>query len=97
MTREALYVAATRARTATQLYVENEHLLGLDAERPPAPTPDTMDGLVAVLTREAAERSATEVRREAEVSAPDQALRQRRPRPAVRPSARPSRVPTRQL
>ena len=39
MTREALYVAATRARTATHLYVENEHLLGLDAERPPAPTP----------------------------------------------------------
>jgi ATP-dependent exoDNAse (exonuclease V) alpha subunit len=47
MTREALYVAVTRGRTGTNLYVESEQLLGLDAERPPAPKADTLDKLAA--------------------------------------------------
>ena len=51
--------ATTRGRTATHLYVENDPLLLLDAERPPAPIPYTMDELVAVLSRETGERTAT--------------------------------------
>lgn len=97
MTREALYVAATRGRVGTHLYVESEQLLGLNAERPPAPMVDTMDQVAAVLHRENGERTATEVQREARARAADENPR-RRPAPtAGRAHTTPRRTPTRQL
>ena len=63
--RESLYVAATRGRQGARLYVANEDLIGIDAERPPAPALGARDILTAALQRESGERSATEVRREA--------------------------------
>jgi hypothetical protein len=64
-TREAMYIAATRGRAGARLYVANESLIGIDAERPPAPSVSARDVLVEALHREAGERSATEVRRDA--------------------------------
>ncbi|WP_246456504.1 MobF family relaxase [Nocardioides mesophilus] len=63
--RESLYVAATRGRLGARLYVASEDLIGIDAERPPAPALGTRDVLAEVLHRESSERSATEVQREA--------------------------------
>ncbi|MGH3356191.1 MAG: hypothetical protein ACRDOJ_09845 [Nocardioidaceae bacterium] len=37
MTRETLYVATTRARHSTTLYVATEELLGVDADTEPGP------------------------------------------------------------
>jgi hypothetical protein len=90
-TREAFYVAATRGRTGTHLYVQDKQLLRLNAERPPAPNLDVKDALVDVLRRESSERTATEVRREARATATNE--RPRRPistadrvrEPATRP------------
>ncbi len=67
--RESLYVAATRGRHGARLYVADEDLIGIDAERPPAPALGARDILTAVLHRESGERSATEVRREAAAEA----------------------------
>lgn len=97
MTREALYVAATRARMGVHLYVESEQLFGLDGERPPAPKADTMDELVAVLTRETGERTATEVQREAQAFATYQSPRPRRAPTVGRARTTPPRAPSRQL
>lgn len=97
MTRESLYVAATRGRTGAHLYVQNEQLLGLDAERPPAPSLDPMDELVAVLTRETGERTATEVQREAQASATDERARRRREPTVSRARTMVPRVPSRRL
>ena len=36
--RESLYVAATRGRHGARIYVANEDLIGIDAERPPLPS-----------------------------------------------------------
>ena len=63
--RESLYVAATRGRLGARLYVANDDLIGIDAERPPAPALGARDVLAEALRRESSERSATEVRREA--------------------------------
>ncbi len=63
LTREALYVAATRARRYARLYVQTQTLLGVAAERPPHPATDATDVLAAAITREATERAATEVSR----------------------------------
>jgi len=62
-TRESLYVAATRSGRGARLYVTNEDLIGIDAERPPAPALGARDILTEALHRESGERSATEVRR----------------------------------
>ena len=97
MTREALYVAATRARTGAHLYVQNEHLLGLVAERPPAPTLDAMDQLAAVLNRETGQRTATEVQRQAHAIETTKSPR-RRPLPTVvHATTRPSSATSRRL
>jgi ATP-dependent exoDNAse (exonuclease V) alpha subunit len=61
--RAALYVAATRAREHTQLYIPDTDLLTIDAERPPAPVLDAVDHLTATITKDTDERAATEVRR----------------------------------
>ena len=45
--RESLYVAATRGRQGARLYVANEDLIGIDAERPPAPALGARDILTA--------------------------------------------------
>lgn len=65
-TREALYVAATRGRDGARLYVATNNLMGIEAERPPAPEPTARQLLEETLAREAGERSATEVAREAQ-------------------------------
>ncbi|MFZ5848871.1 MAG: MobF family relaxase [Actinomycetota bacterium] len=67
--RESLYVAATRGRHGTRLYVATEELFGIDAERPPAPALSARDILTDTLHRESVERSATEVRRDATTQA----------------------------
>jgi hypothetical protein len=64
--REALYVAATRGRDGARLYVATNALLGLEAERPPAPELTARQLLEEALGRETGERSATEVAREAQ-------------------------------
>jgi hypothetical protein len=64
ITREALYVAASRARAATTLYVATEDLLNLDAEPPDHPGQTARQVLEAVLATEGAERSATETIRQ---------------------------------
>jgi ATP-dependent exoDNAse (exonuclease V) alpha subunit len=62
-TREALYVSLTRGRQGTRLYVSDSAILDVNAERPPSPPVEAIDVLAATLAREAAELSATEVRR----------------------------------
>jgi conjugative relaxase-like TrwC/TraI family protein len=62
--REGLYVAATRARTHTRLYVTTERPLQLDAERPPAPATEARDQLNRTLDSQSSEISATEIRRQ---------------------------------
>lgn len=64
-TRESLYVAATRGRLGATLFVGTERHIGIEAERPPAPTSEARDVLADALARLTSERSATEVRREA--------------------------------
>ena len=89
LTREALYVATTRARHHTQLYIQDETLLGLNAERPPAPHVDQQERLIGVLNREGREVSATETQRAAQQQ-PDT-----RPRPSRRPWHRSAALPMR--
>jgi conjugative relaxase-like TrwC/TraI family protein len=64
-TRETLYVAATRGRDGARLYVATNAIMGIDAERPPAPELTARQLLEETLAREGGERSATEVAREA--------------------------------
>jgi conjugative relaxase-like TrwC/TraI family protein len=60
MTREALYVASTRARTQTTWYTATHTVLDLGAgHQPPAPTPGPVELLTGVLARTGAETSAT--------------------------------------
>ncbi len=63
-TREELYVAATRARQHTQLYLTTDPNLDLDAERPPPPDTQAADLLARIICRDTQELTATEVRRE---------------------------------
>jgi conjugative relaxase-like TrwC/TraI family protein len=91
LTREALYVAASRARKGSHLYIETEHHLGLDAERPPRPTLEAHDVLRHILARPAAEITATEVRRNNTRPAP---RRQAGTRPSLTPTP-PVRAPQR--
>jgi conjugative relaxase-like TrwC/TraI family protein len=72
-TREALYVAATRGRDGARLYVATNTLIGVEAERPPAPELTARQLLEETLGREAGERSATEVAREAQRQAAEMA------------------------
>ena len=62
----------TAGATSASRRTPFRRLLGLDAERPPAPNLDTMDELAAVLTRETNGRSATEVLRAAAGTQPSQ-------------------------
>ena len=64
LTRESLYVAVTRGRDNTCLYVQTEPLLDVNAERPPHSTTEPADVLRAVLHRRSAKISATQVQRE---------------------------------
>jgi ATP-dependent exoDNAse (exonuclease V) alpha subunit len=96
-TREALYVAATRGRDGAHLYVQNEHLLGLDAERPPTPNIDATEALAAVLARETSERTATETRRDALSHPTHESARPRQARVVNRPSTAPPIGPSRHL
>ena len=62
-TRESLYVAATRARAGTHLYLASAEILEIDADRAPAPTEQPDDLMAAAVAREGASRTATEVQR----------------------------------
>lgn len=64
LTREVLYVAATRGRRRNQLYTVTEHLLDAEAERPADPNQPARAVLRAVLERSDAAVSATESIRE---------------------------------
>ena len=64
LTREVLYVAATRGRRRNQLYTVTEHLLDVDAERPADANQPARAVLRAVLERSDAAISATESIRE---------------------------------
>ncbi len=73
-TRETLYVAASRARDGTHLYLATETLVQVDTERPQTPPVAPSTILETALTRTAAERSATET------------IRLTQPEPFARPS-----------
>jgi len=64
-TREALYVAATRARQSTRLYVATEDLLDLDPEPPDHSQRTARQVLERALATEGGERSGTETIRAA--------------------------------
>src|SRR3954454_6377224 len=64
LARESLYVAATRGRKHTTLYVQTEQSLDLNAERPPHSTPEPADVLRSVLGHQSAEISATQIQRD---------------------------------
>lgn len=64
MSRQALYVAATRGRHANQLYAVTDQLLDLDLHHPPGQEATAREVLESVLRRDGAERSATETLRE---------------------------------
>ena len=85
--REGLYVAVTRGRASNNLYLVTEEQLTLDADRPPAEALDARELLTSVIRREAAERSATEVRRANAAPTPRQT-------PNRRASITPDRRPT---
>ena len=70
--RESLYVAASRGRQGARLYVANENLIGIDAERPPAPALGHETSSPPLCTARAANSSATEVRRDATAQAAEQ-------------------------
>lgn len=59
VTREALYVASTRGRTATTWYVATEPAVDLDCEAEPESPSTPVEVLTAVLSRTGAEASAT--------------------------------------
>jgi len=67
--RQSLYVAATRGRSQTHLYVVEEALLALEAERPPASRTTTRERLTAVVSRATQEMTATATRRVTRVMA----------------------------
>jgi conjugative relaxase-like TrwC/TraI family protein len=59
MTREALYVASTRARAETHWYTTTEQLLDANSDHEPDPPRPARELLVGVLGRTVAENSAT--------------------------------------
>ena len=64
MTREALYVAMSRGRTSNHAYIVTDETVEVDLHHQPPPTAAATDVLVGVLSREGAERSATETIRQ---------------------------------
>ena len=67
-TRETLYVALTRARCTTTLFVPTVEAIGLDAERPPSPAAEAIDILASLTTQQAAQLAATQVARRSDLS-----------------------------
>ena len=63
-TRETLYVASSRARAGTKLYLATENLIDVEAERPQLDSTPPELVLQRALTRTTAESSATEIIRE---------------------------------
>jgi len=63
MTREALYVAATRARDGNQLYVAIDDSYDVESSHGPGEYPTARDVLTAVLNNLGADLSAHETRR----------------------------------
>jgi conjugative relaxase-like TrwC/TraI family protein len=82
MTRESLYVGASRGRSGAFLYVADDGLATAISEQPPRPTRPARTVLHDALRREAGERSATEVQRDARRG------RITTPEPTRRPPAR---------
>ncbi|PRZ39717.1 conjugative relaxase-like TrwC/TraI family protein [Antricoccus suffuscus] len=69
MSRETLYVAATRGRAANHLYAVTEHILDVEAERAADPNQPARAVLTAVLERSEADPSATEAIRAEQTAA----------------------------
>ncbi len=69
-TRESLYVAMTRARARTHIYVPTNHELSIDAERPPAVRDDPRVIIAHAISRSIAEQSATQVHRRQRFGSP---------------------------
>ena len=78
-TRETLYVALTRARCSTTLFVPTVDAIGLDAERPPSPAAGAIEILVSLTEQEAAPQAASQVARTSDITA----VRRRFSRPPV--------------
>ena len=58
MDRQSLYVAASRGRELNQLYVADDELPDVEAERPDPDTPPAVATLRAIIARDGADRSA---------------------------------------
>lgn len=69
MSRETLYVAATRGRGANHLYAVTEHVLDAEAERPADENQPARAVLTTVLARSEADPSATEAIRAEQAAA----------------------------
>ena len=67
-TRETLYVALTRARRSTTLFVPTDDAIGLDAERPPSPASEATDILASLTTQQPAQLAATQVARQSDLT-----------------------------
>lgn len=67
-TRETLYVALTRARRSTTLFVATDEAIALDAERPPSPASEATDILASLTARQPAQLAATQVARQSDLT-----------------------------
>ena len=64
MNRQALYVAASRGRHVNQLYVADDELPDIEAERPDPETPPAVVTLRAIIARDASDATAHRTRAE---------------------------------
>ena len=84
-TRETLYVALTRARRSTTLFVTIAETVDLDAERPPSPVAKATDVLASLTKQDAAQLAATHVARHSDLDSVQR--RYTAPRGCSRPTA----------
>lgn len=66
--RETLYVATTRARRGTTMFVPTDGAIGLDAERPPSPASEATDILASLSTQPPAQLAATQIARQSDLT-----------------------------
>jgi ATP-dependent exoDNAse (exonuclease V) alpha subunit len=93
MTREALYVASTRGRTATHWYTVTDHLLDPTTDHEPDPPDTAVEVITAVLARTGAEDSATHTLRATDLETPSPAHHRPRPPPRNAHQGLPRAVP----
>jgi hypothetical protein len=93
MTREALYVASTRGRTATHWSTVTDHLLDPTTDHEPDPPDTAVEVITAVLARTGAEDSATHTLRATDLETPSPAHHRPRPPPRNAHQGLPRAVP----